>query len=730
MPTSAGNVLLATPDSVHALQRALGNIAVGHLLDRRAAAGGAVAASRSSVAPGHIQRHSSWEHYLLGTVDPADLRVIASGRDAKAKEKRGGGALVTEQGQRITSEDAVHALDQEIRRLQLWQSDPPTSGGSAGEAHLKTLDAQWQVRLVEIKYTPDPTRKTILTYGEMNTMADLYGSPDEMKNADPARLQAVVQGVRQQAWLKMLKLRGELDTSWFGETFKIHKGFEGTKGATGRYEPKWLPVGEGRNVAMDKGNDAPEEAYTAGLARNACHFAPQCWRAWEEYHTRAIGLARQAAAANEQARRLNGQSLNPFLEPEEAARLKEAAKDSKQRAESLTNEALMQNAFGDHFLQDAYAAGHLINKTLIMQWYMAWIDAGNHWHYMKDEKWARIRKQMSEAQQPGLQGSYAAQTGIRANDPQSVENLNPTNPFLQPEENEAQGRSVRFAALGLTTPQVLQPGQPGKDLVMWWQTVADGPAGKLTVSLATLRTIRDANPALAQLDGMQLTRILDDLAAAGVAKKEVRKSSPKGAPSYEYSLAAEYHRTARTNQENPQTFSDKFDKRAEEVTYAGFHDFLNSALLQAGTNVLHDIYCRDGLVVRSHGNEAIGKIYGDESMLQAGSGPGVQYSAETAKRSRQSIFNVLDGQAEGFTTAQIFSRLPGSVIDTAHGSTPGGGVSIEQWHTDPSHLRKYCEQSEGAFSQAAGSFGKGFVVGEKETLTGQVSKDVHSGSAF
>ena len=84
----------------------------------------------------------------------------------------------------------------------------------------------------------------------------------------------------------------------------------------------------------------PWECYQSVVARNAGHFAPFSWYRWQEYHLRARGLAYQAYRADDPAER-----------------------------DRLTTRAWICAGYADHFLQDSFAAGHLINKTLVMQWY-------------------------------------------------------------------------------------------------------------------------------------------------------------------------------------------------------------------------------------------------------------------------------------------------------------------------------------------------------------------------
>ena len=45
--------------------------------------------------------------------------------------------------------------------------------------------------------------------------------------------------------------------------------------------------------------------------------------------------------------------------------------------EALRLRARICAGYADHFLQDSFAAGHLVNKTLLIQWYIEWLaDAG------------------------------------------------------------------------------------------------------------------------------------------------------------------------------------------------------------------------------------------------------------------------------------------------------------------------------------------------------------------
>lgn len=145
-----------------------------------------------------------------------------------------------------------------------------------------------------------------MTSGEINALGDLYGSPDEIKKADPAELQQVVDLIRKQ----------KADPSKVGEA-------------------DWDRVTNGR--------------YTKLNLKNSIHFGPQNAAfiapqpstpaggdnrtVWHNYHTQALGFAKQAALA-----------------PDDATRKK------------FLDDAYLFNSYGEHFLVDAFSAGHLFNK--------------------------------------------------------------------------------------------------------------------------------------------------------------------------------------------------------------------------------------------------------------------------------------------------------------------------------------------------------------------------------
>ncbi|HVT70742.1 MAG TPA: hypothetical protein VHF26_23545, partial [Trebonia sp.] len=76
---------------------------------------------------------------------------------------------------------------------------------------------------------------------------------------------------------------------------------------------------------------------------NSGHFAPFSWYRWHAFHTQARELIAMSGATRGQER------------------------------EQLRQRARIFAGYADHFLQDSFAAGHLVNKTLVIQWYIEWL---------------------------------------------------------------------------------------------------------------------------------------------------------------------------------------------------------------------------------------------------------------------------------------------------------------------------------------------------------------------
>ena len=750
-----------------------------HVMRRPAQAARATKANTARM----IRRHASWEHKMLGDVDPATLEIISAGRDVAAEDKKRSSmfkktrdsaqTVQDDQGHAIDMDTVLHTIDQEIRRLKLFQSNPPTGNVRAATDALELLDstarkgqidpsvqgpqrlqkeqeiddAKWGVRLVSLTLANGDS--FLVTYGEMNTLADFYGSPAEIARTDPANFKGVVGGVREESTRKFMRLRNELAVGRekaYEPDSKAHDfaGAIGNKGTTNgagalgavltadQFGELKL-MGEVGDEARAELPGQSETSYTAGLVRNACHFAPQSWHAWAAAHNKALALADQAWAKNRKADGLDAQVLRLRQRglPRDlttATRNEQTRNALRAEADALLNSALIENGFGDHFLQDSYAAGHLINKTLIMQWFATWLDANRA---KRDYTWQADWRQIQQTAygQEGAAGRdlYTAPIGASAsNDPQSVENLDGD-------------WTARFAAIGLQIPSVLQhPNTPEFQLFTWWQEEA--MEGRLKA--ADWKDLQKAGPIK---NKNTLQTALKALIDAGVIYYEhySQKDRAKGAESIglenkaynkDLCIKREYIPQASKAAEFRQAKSDAlngdasaYQKMAKAVTYADYHRFLNHGYLQLASNVLHDHFCANGLDVATAANDTPARIYGDNAMLGRESSKMVKYSATTSHMSRDSIYETALTGTTLHTTAAISARFPTWVRPV---KAPAN-LSLEAWHGEGGSLHTFCFKT--IFPQVSAIFSKSTAIAS-DKLVDKMSKDdttvVHSGDAF
>ena len=283
-------------------------------------------------------------------------------------------------------EDRAHVLAREWSRLQFF------SGGASRDPRGSFADYRWiQLRASELW----------VTYGELNALADYLPNPEAIDSQDRTIMVPVLQRMRQ-------TMLGSLSD---------FAGFPGgTMLGAAKHGMDFVP-GLGA-VAELKALDAATEAlgpdqYSGLLARNACHFAPFSWQRWILYHeeAREHALAYNGGMCREAPIEHVDTSIDEDL-----------------------RQAWLKNGYGDHFLQDSFAAGHLVNKTLVMQWFaeyllnMPWI--ARPW---KGVPSGSELEAMTEAEQPGIAGrglydiepgeatsSEDRRTGTSATDPQSA----------------------------------------------------------------------------------------------------------------------------------------------------------------------------------------------------------------------------------------------------------------------------------------------------------------------
>jgi hypothetical protein len=774
---------------------------------------------------GVLQRHASWEHRALGDVDPTTLGTLATWEEARdyyqlAKNAQQQGAQappkIQIEGQEVDPQNIMHIIQQEINRLKVWQ-DPemtPKRGGRDAAAQLKHVanDPDWNLHLVEIPPKPQGAEPVVLTYGELNTLADFYGSADELMKTNSAAVLKVVQSVRRQSFEQLLsvytKLKGLENEAAAKKELGVEKlGFSGAFNITGT-------VGEVGQIAVDhKGAINSEASYGSTLGRNACHFAPESWHTWEDWHHKALQKAKDAHEFYKKAREAqqqkqpqqNDQNVpQPEQEgvqsnlamvvyqangPSSSQLVQENQKKNGSEEDLLTaqareaeNLAMLYNGFGDHYLQDSYAAGHLINKTQVMQWFVQYLDKHpERTTFTTDTTWRQM--QAMAYSQPGLakpsqynQGAIGRkQVGAKnkevstAMNPQSVENTSGDKDITWQD---------RFKMLGLKLPDSVLSKGPALSLMLYLQenstmlgswtykelkekvgqkVIAEGRLGKL------LQTF-DRKPQFTEIiNETQLKQAIksllkDHIIFMGKLKKGFlkdtvdtdRRMTPKilsgemgddeiFVDTNTFELRKEYILGAGTGIGGPsQKFKDAkqgvadnnldpIQKMVMATVYKDYTAWMRDSFIQKSTNALHDHFCVNGLKVRTGEGEVIGKIYGDMAMMNRDSAKGVKHSATTAQMSRDAIIQTVEDGNERptHTTTNILNRLPleVEVADNQY-------ETIEVWHNDPELLRKTAETTVFAnMTQATDNLAGG--VSTVKSL-GKLFKDqdVHGGEAF
>lgn len=291
-----------------------------------------------------MQRHSSFEHALMGDVGPSGLgRIVVSERERD------------------------HVLQQAISRINFFLGDVGARG-----APERFPDVRWiRLRASDLD----------LTYGELNALADYLPNADQIDTLPRDVVGPVLQRMRRTMraqFHERLSFWARLDTPnpdvQSGAARSISSDLIGV-----------LSGDAGEVEALDSATQCLcSQRYKGLLARNACHFSPANWHRFARFHEEARGLARRAYQANGRAIGL----------------------DADSGAAELARQAWIQNGYGDHFLQDSFAAGHLINKTMIMQWFVEWLQplaAADSW-VLGQMPSADVLSGMTVDQQPNIAG--------------------------------------------------------------------------------------------------------------------------------------------------------------------------------------------------------------------------------------------------------------------------------------------------------------------------------------
>jgi len=632
--------------SVLRMHQTVGNRAVARMF-------GAATSPPASVAGRHepppvrrasrvVQRHTSPEHLVLGTMTPDRLATIADAHDLL---RTFGKSKVDDANVQV----AVHALSYERAKVRTWQQQPPTS-----------VDDQraWQTRLTEID-NPSGGPPVIATYGEMNTLADYFGSLDDLKAVSNTTMRQVLQTIREEYYnwlgtqLKELMQYDYIEKDAYipdprsRNVIKVKQRFYKREGGTeydspatpGLKDQEFADTQSGLGVALKQPaealvshiteqagadlavrNDPGTQARGSGgawgaIARNACHFAPQNWFAWKKYHVDAVVHAHDAHAVRKRLETEKG--LDALLRD----KLKQEAADAE-------NEAWLAESFGGHYLQDAFASGHLINKTMIMQWFLEYAST---FKFVGPSGSAMARMgQMTEARQPGLAttGLYAKSADRPARGPQAA-----SEQATAAEEFETAGlkSSVQGHALEVLRWWRAQPSRPSMTVMDFWK----------------LQTKRQLPVSFVHTKALEAT--LDNLVSAGL----VARNTGLGIRATSYDLRESPHLSKKVGL----TDTSSYDP-AKTLTLGSYHEFMNNAMIQSGAGALHDYFCKKGLDVKDDKGNTY-KVYGDSNLLAQGAGTGVRFLGEAVEMARTSVQDALDtGNEPKPSTEKIMARFP------------------------------------------------------------------------
>jgi hypothetical protein len=257
-----------------------------------------------------------------------------------------------------------------------------------------------------------PRSGLVVTAGELNVLPDYLGRPEEIEAAPLRFIGPLIQSVRSWSVAELGRSAG-------------HRALP-PRLLPGSMRYPWLgPLAETAEISAvtmlgRRLQFAPRDWYASVLARNACHFAPFSWYRWHAFHLRARGLIERSAAAHGEER------------------------------EALRRRARVCAGYADHFLQDSFAAGHLVNKTLVIQWYIEWLAAEGVSYPYRD-----VLDTLTVARQPLLHGpghydrAAARLRGLTEQDDGRAGAV-PGPPWDPQDVADARGLDERIVASGVT----------------------------------------------------------------------------------------------------------------------------------------------------------------------------------------------------------------------------------------------------------------------------------------
>ncbi len=206
-----------------------------------------------------------------------------------------------------------------------------------GRAPRAVNEERLRARHPELDTVRLPGSGLVVTVGELNVLPDYLGRPEEIEAAPLRFIGPLIQSVR--SW----------SVAELGRSAGLRSPLPLLLPGSLRY-PLLGPLAESAEIAAitslgRRQGFSPPNWYASVLARNAGHFAPFSWYRWHAFHLAARDLIARSAAARGDER------------------------------EALRQRARICAGYADHFLQDSFAAGHQVNKTLVIQWYIEWLAA-------------------------------------------------------------------------------------------------------------------------------------------------------------------------------------------------------------------------------------------------------------------------------------------------------------------------------------------------------------------
>lgn len=314
----------------------------------------------------------SHDGFGAGLASPAgDLaEPVTTGRGFNAWEHRLLGDLTAPQllAVALQIDDWQAIVQTQLQYLSLWIN------GVQGVTRAQINQIAPQLNVCDIG------NGLLATTGELNALfGDYVITPADLQTTGTDIITPLLQEIRQESYNRLNALLGVRKTVDFTGAVM---GYPGT-GIIGLVRETQAIEALTASLGVDH--------YQGALARNACHFAPFSWFRWSTFHLNARAVA-----------------LNAYQ-----------AADPTQKA-NLTNLAWITQSCAEHFFQDSFAAGHLANKNLVMQWFAEW--AAGQLFYVAN--WDSVRV-MTEADQPNLAGRVLYTPGYAGPsvDPQTIEEL-------------------------------------------------------------------------------------------------------------------------------------------------------------------------------------------------------------------------------------------------------------------------------------------------------------------